>query len=232
MSLKLQENKRGVTLMGKKRGMTQFFDEKGNAVPCTVIEAEPNIVTQVKTESTDGYNAIQLGFEKIEVKDARTMANRSSKPLRGHFQKAGVEPRRHLVESRLDSVEGYTLGQEISVAEFADVNYVDARAMSKGKGYQGVMKMFHFAGGPASHGSGFHRHAGSTGMRTTPGRCFPNGKRASHMGYDRVTVQNIRVVAVYPEDNVILVEGQVPGPRNGLVYISQAIKKATSKKKK
>ncbi|MEI8365068.1 MAG: 50S ribosomal protein L3 [Parachlamydiaceae bacterium] len=232
MSLNLTRKNRGITLMGKKRGMTQFFDEKGNAVACTVIEAEPNVVTQVKTERNDGYNAIQLGFEKITVNDPRTMANRCTKPLRGHYQKAGVDPRRYLGETRLASVEGYTNGQEISVSEFADVGFVDARAMSKGKGFQGVMKKFHFAGGPASHGSGFHRHAGSTGMRSTPGRCLPGGPRASHMGYERVTIQNIRVVAVYPEDNVILVEGQVPGPRNGLVHISPAIKKTPAKKNK
>lgn len=219
-------------LMGKKRGMTQVFDDQGNAIACTVIEAEPNVVTQVKTKENDGYTAIQLGFEKIVVKDPRTIAKRSSKAMRGHFQKGGVEPRRYVAEARLESIEGYNVGQEISVAEFAEIGFIDACGMSKGKGYQGVMKKFHFAGGPASHGSGFHRHAGSTGMRSTPGRCLPNGKRASHMGYEQVTVQNIRVVAVYPEENVIIVEGQVPGPRNGLVYITPAIKKATAKKKK
>ena len=219
-------------LMGKKRGMTQFFDKNGNTIACTVIEAEPNVLTQIKTKEKDGYYGIQLAFGKIEVKDPRTMSNRCSKPLVGHFQKAGVEPRRHLAETRLDSVDGYTVGQEISVGEFAEVSFVDVCGVSKGKGYQGVMKLFNFAGGPASHGSGFHRHAGSTGMRSSPGRCLPNGKRASHMGDERVTVQNIRVVAVYPEDNVILVEGSVPGPRNSLVFVSPAVKKATIKKKK
>lgn len=219
-------------LMGKKRGMTQFFDDKGNAIVCTVIEAQPNVVTQVKTKESDGYNAIQLGFDTIIVKDPRTMARRSSKALRGHFQKAGVEPRRFIGESRLENSGEYTLGQEISISEFSEIDFVDACGMSKGKGFQGVMKKYNFAGGPASHGSGFHRHAGSTGMRSTPGRCLPNGPRASHMGYERVTVQNIRVVAVYPEENVILLEGSVPGPRNGLVYLSAAVKKTTAKKKK
>lgn len=219
-------------LMGKKRGMTQIFDDKGNAVACTVIEAQPNVVTQVKTKESDGYSAIQLGFDKIVVKDQRTIDKRVSKALRGHYKKGGVEPRRHLAESRLDKVDKYSVGQEISVAEFAEIGFVDACGMSKGKGYQGVMKLFNFSGGRATHGSGFHRHAGSTGMRSSPGRCLPNGKRASHMGYDQVTVQNIRVVAVYPEENVILLEGAVPGPRNGLVYITPAMKKATSKKKK
>lgn len=223
MSLKLK-------LMGKKRGMTQIFDDKGNVVVCTVIEAQPNVVTQVKTKQSDGYNAVQLGFDKIVVKDARTIAKRSSKALRGHFQKAGLEPHRYLGESRIENSESYALGQEISIAEFSGIQFVDACGMSKGKGYQGVMKKFNFAGGPASHGSGFHRHAGSTGMRSTPGRCLPNGKRASHMGYERVTVQNIKVAAVYPEENVILLEGSVPGPRNGLVYLSEAVKKPTVKK--
>lgn len=219
-------------LMGKKRGMTQIFDDKGNVIVCTVIEAQPNVVTQVKTKESDGYNAIQLGFETIVVKDPRTMARRSSKALRGHFQRAGVEPRRYVGESRVEDSASYTLGQEISIAEFSEVGFVDACGMSKGKGYQGVMKKYNFSGGPASHGSGFHRHAGSTGMRSTPGRCLPNTPHASHMGYEKVTVQNIRVVAVYPEENVILLEGSVPGPRNGLIYLSAAVKKTTAKKKK
>lgn len=220
-------------LMGKKRGMMQHFDDKGNVIVCTVIEAEPNVVTQVKTKETDGYDAVQLGFEKIVVKDPRTIAQRSSKAVRGHYQKAGVEPRRYASETRLEKTDGYTVGQEITVAEFSEVGFVDATALSKGKGYQGVMKKFHYAGGPASHGSsGFHRKAGSTGHRSTPGRCFPGGKRASHMGYTRITVQNIRVVSVRPQDNVILIEGQVPGPRNGLVYIAPAVKKKTVKKHK
>jgi large subunit ribosomal protein L3 len=219
-------------LMGKKRGMMQLFDEKGNVVVCTVIEAEPNVVTQVKTKAIDGYDAIQLGFEKIITNDPRTIENRVSKPLRGHFTKASVEPRRFLSECRLESPEEFSTGQEISVSQFDGIEFIDATAMSKGKGYQGVMKLHNFRGGPASHGSSFHRHAGSTGMRSTPGRCLPGGKRASHMGDDRVTVQNVRVVAIYPEENVILLEGQVPGPRGGLVWISPAKKKRVAKKKK
>jgi large subunit ribosomal protein L3 len=222
-------------LMGKKRGMMQQFDDVGNVVVCTVIEVQPNVVTQVKTNGTDGYQAIQLAFEKVVVNDPRTLEKRFSKALRGHFQKASVEPRRYLAESRLEDVSAYSVGQEISLAEFAEVQFVDACAYSKGKGYQGVMKLYNFAGGPASHGSGFHRHAGSTGQRSSPGRCLPNGKRASHMGHEKKTVQNIRVVRVDLEENVILVEGQVPGPNNGLVYLSPAIKKkakASKQKKK
>jgi large subunit ribosomal protein L3 len=211
--------------MGKKRGMTQLFDEKGNVIACTVIEIEPNVVVQVKTVQKDGYNAIQLGHDTVTTKDERTVAKRVTKPLRGHYAKAGVTPRRRLTETRVASNESYTMGQEFGVDTFAAESFVDVMAMSKGKGYQGVMKLHNFAGGPAAHGSSFHRHAGGTGMRSTPGRCLPGGKRASHMGYDRKTVQNLKVVKVLPEAGVIIVKGAVPGPRNGVVCVSSAIKK-------
>lgn len=217
-------------LMGKKRGMIQVFDDKGNVVAATVIEAEPNIITQIKTKEKDGYNAIQTSFEKVKVKDPRTLNRRTTKPARGHFAKASVEPRKHLVETRVDAVEEFNLGQEVNVDIFAEIGFVDVIGMTKGKGYQGVMKLYGFAGGPASHGSSFHRHAGSTGMRTTPGRCFPGGKRASHMGYEQKTVQNVEVIQIHSAENVIVVRGQVPGPVNSLVYISQAVKKTKSKK--
>jgi large subunit ribosomal protein L3 len=220
-----------IKMMGKKRGMTQLFDDKGNAIVCTIIEAEPNVITQIKTPDNDGYTAIQLGFEKIVTKDPRTIEKRVSKPLRGHFKKANVEPRRYLVESRLEKTEEYSVGQELDVTQFENIKFVDATAMSKGKGYQGVIKLHNFSGGPASHGSGFHRHAGSTGMRSTPGRCLPGGKRASHMGDDRKTVQNLEVVMIIKEDNIILVKGAVPGPKNGLVILSPAIKLQGAKKK-
>lgn len=221
-----------LTMMGKKRGMMQLFDEKGNAIVCTVIQAEPNVVTQIKTKETDGYHSVQLGFEKVAGKTQYTIEKRTGKPQLGHFKKAGVEPRRHLLESRIDVKEEFSLGQEIGVDTFAEVEYVDATAISKGKGYQGVMKRHHFAGGPASHGSGFHRHAGSTGMRSTPGRGLPGGKKAGQMGNERITVQNLQVVKVDLENNVILVKGQVPGPRNGLVYLTQAKKKMSKKSHK
>lgn len=212
-------------MMGKKRGMLQLFDEKGNAVVCTVIQVEPNVVTQIKTKETDGYTAVQLGFNKIKGKTQYTIDKRTGKPLLGHFKKANVEPRRHLIESRLDSVEAYPIGSEIGVSAFDGVEFIDATAISKGKGYQGVMKRHNFAGGPASHGSGFHRHAGSTGMRSTPGRGLPGGKKAGQMGNERVTVQNLRVVRIDPENHLIIVKGQVPGANNGLVYLRQAVKK-------
>jgi large subunit ribosomal protein L3 len=219
-------------LMGKKRGMVRLFDEKGNVVVGTVIEVEPNVVTQVKTKESDGYNAIQLGFEVIKVKDSRTIDNRVTKPLNGHFKKAGVTPRRHLSEARMENSKDYTVGQEIGVTEFAEIPYIDVTAMSKGKGYQGVIKLHNFAGGPAAHGSGFHRHAGSTGMRSSPGRCFKGGPRPSHMGYDTVTVQNLKVVKVDAQENIIVVQGSVPGPANGLVYFAEAVKLVTAKKNK
>lgn len=215
--------------MGKKRGMVQMFDDKGNVVVCTVIEAEPNIITQIKTKDTDGYDAIQLGFEKVTVKDPRTLNSRLNKPQIGHFAKVNVEPRRYLAESTVENIQEYSLGQELGVNHFAEIAYVDATAMSKGKGYQGVIKKHNMSGGPAAHGSSFHRHAGSTGMRSTPGRCLPGGPRASHMGHERVTVQNLKVIMIKEDDNLLIIEGQVPGPRNGLVYISEAVKKKKAK---
>ena len=220
------------TMMGKKRGMTQLFDEKGNVVVCTVIQAEPNVITQIKTDETDGYTAVQVGFDKVKGKTQYTIEARTGKPQLGHFKKAGVEPRRHLAESKTDEKDSYSLGQEIGVDSFADVEFVDVTATSKGKGYQGVIKRHNFAGGPASHGSGFHRHAGSTGMRSTPGRGLPGGKKAGQMGNEQVTVQNLRVVKVDAENHLIVVKGQVPGPRNGLVYFSKAVKKVKNKSHK
>ncbi len=221
-----------LTMMGKKHGMMQLFNDKGALVVCTVIAIDPNVITQLKTVDIDGYSAVQLGFDKVRGKTSYTIESRTKKPRLGHFKKAGVEPRRYLLETRLDSVDGYTLGQEIGVDVFNDIQFVDATAISKGKGYQGVIKRHGFAGGPAAHGSSFHRHAGSTGMRSTPGRGLPGGKKAGQMGNERVTVQNLAVVKVDLENNLILVKGQVPGPRNGLVYLSPAVKKVQKKKVK
>lgn len=212
-------------LMGKKRGMVQLFDENGNAVPCTVIEAEPNVITQIKTIEADGYNAIQIGFEKVEAKDPRRQEKRTKKPQRGHFKKAGIEPRRHLKEFRIDDVSEYALGQEIGVTAFKEVSFVDAIGVSNGKGFQGTMKKFHFRGGRATHGSKFHRAPGSIGMRSTPGKVAKNKKMPGHLGAKRVTAQNLKVIMVREEDNLLIVEGQVPGPKNGLVTIQSAKKK-------
>lgn len=216
-------------LMGKKRGMMQLFDDKGNVVACTVIEVEPNVVTQIKTKENDGYIALQLGFDKVKGKSQYTIERRTPKPQLGLFKKVGTQPRRSLIESKIESTDDYQVGQEIDVSLFNDVEFIDASAISIGKGYQGVMKRHNFAGGPASHGSSFHRHAGSTGMRSTPGRCLPGGKKAGHMGSERITVQNLQVLKVDPSNQLIVVKGQVPGPRNGLVYITPAKKKKSKK---
>jgi large subunit ribosomal protein L3 len=216
-------------MMGKKRGMTQVFDDKGNLTPCTIIEAQANVITQVKTTESDGYNAIQIGFEPITAKDPRREIARTKKPQRGHFGKNDIKPRRFLQEVRVDSVENYSPGQELTVQDFEGIKHVDVSGVSKGKGYQGVMKLHNFSGGPAAHGSGFHRHAGSTGMRSTPGRCLPGGKRASQMGNRNKTVQNLEIVKVIPEDSIILIKGQVPGPTGALVTFAEAVKKPSTK---
>jgi len=226
-----RERPMAVKLMGKKRGMTQRFDDAGNIVICTVIHAEPNVVTQIKRKESDGYDALQLGFEKIVTKDPRTIEKRMTKQLRGHFEKAKVAPRRYLAESRIEDVDGFTVGQEVGVTLFAEIAYVDVCGVSKGKGFQGVIKRHNFAGGPAAHGSGFHRHGGSTGMRTTPGRTLPGQKKAGRMGGENVTVQNLRVVGIDEGRNLIIVEGAIPGPRGGLVSVSPAKKKKQKKKK-
>lgn len=210
-----------LTLIGRKKGMTQIFDSEGKLIVCTVILAEPNVVLEIKKTETHGYNGIQLGG--IAAKSV-------SKPLEGHFKKAQAEPCAFIRESRVDSVDSYQVGQKIDASLFADVPFVDIEGTSKGKGYQGVMKLHNMSGGPGAHGSGFHRHMGSTGMRSTPGRCFPGGKRASRMGGDRTTVQNLRVVAV--KGNLLLVEGAVPGARSGVVYIRPSKKKVLNKKNK
>ena len=217
-----------LTLMGKKKGMMQTFDDNGNVVVCTVIHAEPNVVSMVKNKENSGYSAIQLSAVKLSASKARNV----TKPLKGFFAKINVEPRKFLKESRVQASDEYTVGQEVSVGYFSDCVFVDVSSVSKGKGHQGVIKRHNFAGGPASHGSGFHRHGGSCGMRTTPGRCLPGQKKSGHMGAERVTVQNLKIVKIDEEKQVILVEGAVPGARESLVYIAKAKKMSASKQKK
>jgi large subunit ribosomal protein L3 len=214
--------------MGKKLGMTRLFDEKGNHVVCTVISAEPNIVSQLKNKEKDGYEAIQLSAIKVKPSKLRNV----SKALRGHFAKASVEPRSAIVESRVEASDQFQVGQEVGASFFAEGDFVDIQGISKGKGFQGVIKRHHFAGGPASHGSGFHRHGGSTGMRTSPGRCLPGQKKAGRMGGETVTIQNLKVVKADEERKVLLIEGAIPGARGGLVYVAKAQKKASKKNEK
>lgn len=217
-------------LMGRKRGMSQRFDKSGNVVVCTIIHAEPNVVTQIKRKESDGYDALQLGYDELVTKDERTVLKRVSKPLLGHFKKANVAPRRYLTESRVDDVDTFSVGQEIGISVFNDEAFVDVSGVSKGKGFQGVIKRHNFKGGPAAHGSGFHRTGGSTGMRSTPGRTLPGQKKPGRMGNEKVTIQSLRVIMVDEGKNLIVVEGSVPGPQGGVVWIAPAIKKKKKSK--
>lgn len=212
-------------LMGKKKGMIRLFDEKGDCIICTVIEAEPNIVVQLKNKEKDGYVSVQMGAFQVPSSKIKNV----TKPLKGHFAKAKIEPRRHLSESLISDGEEFTVGQEIGVEYFAEISFVDVSGVSKGKGFQGVIKRHGFSGGPAAHGSGFHRTAGSTGMCSNPGRTFPGLKMAGHMGNERKTVENLKVIKVDQERKTILVKGPIPGARGGLVYIRKSVKRTGKK---
>jgi large subunit ribosomal protein L3 len=208
-------------LLGTKLGMTQLWDENNKVVPVTVIAAGTNVVTQVRTPETDGYNAIQVGYGEID-------GSKVTKPTAGHFGKAGVTPRRHLAEIRTADAASYEIGQEISPELFAAGDDVDVTGTSKGKGYAGVMKRHGFAGVGASHGAHRnHRKPGSIGACATPGRVFKGTRMAGRMGTDTVTTQNITVHAVDVEKGLILLKGAVPGPKGGLVLIRNAAKGAT-----
>ncbi len=214
--------------MGRKRGMTQVFDDKGRVIACTVIHAEPNVIAQIKIKEVDGYLAVQTSFETITTKDPRTMDRRITKPLMGHFKKAKVPPKRFLTETRVDAIEEYSVGQEFTVAQFEEGQLIDVQAISKGKGYQGLMKKNNFKGGPGAHGSGFHRHAGSTGMRSTPGLCFKGSPRPGQMGAKAVTTQNVTIVKIEKDKNLILVRGSIPGYNGCKVCLWEAKKKIKS----
>ncbi|WP_293785706.1 50S ribosomal protein L3 [uncultured Aeromicrobium sp.] len=207
-------------LLGRKIGMTQVWDADGRIVPVTVLRADTNVVTQIRTRETDGYSAIQIGFGEID-------GRKVNKPQAGHFAKAGVTPRRHVVEIRTEAIGDYTLGQEISPDIFSSGDKVDVTATSKGKGFAGVMKRHGFAGVSASHGAHRnHRKPGSIGGCATPGRVFKGLRMAGHMGTDTVTVQNLTVHSVDVEKGVVLVKGAVPGPKGALVVIRNAAKGA------
>ena len=204
-------------ILTTKVGMTQVFSEDGVLTPVTVLQAGPCVVTQVKTVENDGYSAVQVGFGDIREK----LVN---KPKKGHFAKAGVTAKRFLKEFRLEDAESYTLGQEIKADVFAAGDKVDATAKSKGKGFQGAIKRHGQSTGPMAHGSKYHRHAGSNGSATTPGRVFKGKHMPGHMGAVRVTVQNLEVVSVDAEKNLILVKGAVPGPKKSLVMLKESVK--------
>ncbi len=206
-------------VFGVKAGMTRVFDENGNHIPVTVVKIIPNLITQVKTSDKDGYNAYQVGYgEKRE-----SLLN---KPTKGILAKAGVSKNvTNFSEIQAEAVDASNLGKEVSVDTFAAGAYVDVTGESKGKGFAGVQKRHNFRGGPASHGSHFHRRVGSIGNRATPGRVFKNKKMPGHMGTDNVTVQNIVVVEVNLAKGYLLLKGSVPGAKEGFIKISKALKK-------
>ncbi|MBQ9058123.1 MAG: 50S ribosomal protein L3 [Atopobiaceae bacterium] len=203
------------TILGRKIGMTQIFDEEDNVVPVTVIQAGPCTVSQVKTEATDGYNAVQIGFGDIKPKHV-------NKPMAGHFKAAGVEPMRYLREVRVDNAEEHKVGDQVTVADFAEVEHVDVTGTSKGKGFQGTIKRWNFHRGPMTHGSRNQRRPGSIGQCAYPARVRKGLHMAGHMGNERVTVRNLKLVRVDEEQNLMLVKGAVPGGKNALVSIRMA----------
>lgn len=205
------------TLLGKKIGMTQIFTEDGQVVPVTVVEAGPEVVTQIKTVETDGYNAVQVGYEDQK-------AHRVNKPMNGHYEKAGVAPKKHLAEFRIEDGETHELGQEITVADFEEGMKIDITGISKGKGTQGNIKRHGHHRGPMSHGSKHKRLAGALAAGTYPSRVFKGNKAPGRMGRDKITVQNVVLVKVIADRNLMLVKGAVPGKKGGVVRIRPAIK--------
>ena len=207
------------TLIGKKVGMTRVYDDAGVQVPVTVVQVGPCVVVQRKSAKPDGYEAVQLGFQ--EQKESRL-----TKPLQGHFKKAGAKPQKVLREVRVDAAEAAKAGDVLTAKAFEGVKFVDVLGHTKGRGFQGVVKRFRFAGGRASHGGGWNRKPGSIGNREWPARVFKNKKLPGHMGSVDITTQNLRVVKVLADDHALLLEGAVPGPMGGIVLVRKAIKKA------
>ena len=204
-------------ILATKVGMTQIFNEDGVLTPVTVLQAGPCVVTQVKTAENDGYSAVQVGF----VDKREKLVN---KPLKGHFEKAGVSYKRYVRELKLEDAESYTLAQEIKADIFEAGDKVDATAISKGKGFQGAIKRHGQHRGPMTHGSKFHRHQGSNGACSDPSKVFKGKGMPGQMGHKRVTVQNLEIVRVDAENNLLLVKGAVPGPRKSLVTIKETVK--------
>ncbi|MDR7871612.1 MAG: 50S ribosomal protein L3 [Tissierellaceae bacterium] len=204
-------------ILGRKIGMTQIFQENGDVVPVTVVEAGPLYVVQKKTIEKDGYNAIQVGFENVKEKKV-------NKPVKGHYDKANVEYKKYLKEFRVGNPDEFEIGQEIKVDVFAQGDKVDVIGTSKGKGTQGVVKRHNFSRGRETHGSKMHRTAGGMGASAYPGKVFKNHRMAGRMGNERVTIQNLEIVRVDVDKNLILIKGAIPGPKKGLVTI-----KATTK---
>ena len=201
-------------LIGKKIGMTQIFNEEGKVIPVTVIEAGPCVVSQVKTEETDGYNSIQLGFGAIKE-------SKVNKPERGHFTKANIAPARYLREFRVDSIEDVKVGDELKADIFMAGDKIDIQGTSKGKGFQGVIKRHGQHRGPMGHGSMYHRRPGSMGSTSTPGRVFKGKKLPGHMGAETVTIQNLEVIKVDLDKNI---KGSVPGAKGSILKIKSSVK--------
>jgi large subunit ribosomal protein L3 len=206
-------------ILATKVGMTQIFNENGSLIPVTVLQATPNVVTQVKTVENDGYAAVQVGFG--EIRDVLV-----NKPRKGHFAKAGVANKRFLREFKFENAAEYTVGQEIKADIFAEGDKIDATGTSKGKGFQGAIKRHGLSRGPMKHGSKYHRHAGSNGPATTPGRVFKGKHMPGQMGAVKVTVQNLEVVKVDVENNLLLVKGAVPGSKKAMLVLKETVKKA------
>ena len=204
-------------LLATKVGMTQIFDESGALIPVTVLQAGPCVVTQVKTVDNDGYSAVQVGFCDKREK----LVN---KPLKGHFDKAGVSYKRYLKEFKFEDAESYALGQEIKADIFAAGDKIDATAISKGKGFQGAIKRHGQSRGPMAHGSKYHRHAGSNGACSDPSKVFKGKRMPGQMGNKKVTIQNLEVVRVDAENNLLLVKGAVPGPKKSMITIKETVK--------
>lgn len=206
-------------LLTTKVGMTQIFAADGTLVPVTVLQAAPNVVTQVKTMDNDGYEAVQVGYG--EIRDVLV-----NKPRKGHFAKAGVANKRFLREFKFENSTEYAVGQEIKADIFAEGDKIDATGITKGKGFQGAIKRHGLSRGPMKHGSKYHRHAGSNGAATTPGRVFKGKHMPGQTGHVKATVQNLEVVKVDVENNLILVKGAVPGSKKALVVLKESVKKA------
>ncbi len=204
-------------LIGRKIGMTQIFDETGLVIPVTVIDVASNVVTQIKTTETDGYNALQVGYEDIKEKNL-------NKPKKGHLNKAGITPKRVLQEFKAKDTEGFTPGQELKADIFAEGDKVDISGVSKGKGFQGVVKRHNHSTGYMSHGSRHHRTPGAMAAAAYPGKVFKGKKLPGQMGNEKVTVQNLEVVKIDVERNLLIVKGAVPGPKKGLVTINETVK--------
>ena len=204
-------------ILATKVGMTQIFNEDGVLTPVTVLQAGPCVVTQVKTVENDGYSAVQVGF----VDKREKLVN---KPLKGHFEKAGVSYKRYVRELKLEDAENYAPAQEIKADIFAAGDHIDATAISKGKGFQGAIKRHGQSRGPMARGSKFHRHAGSNGACSDPSKVFKGKKMPGQMGHKKITVQNLEIVRVDAEKNLLLVKGSVPGPRKSLVTIKETVK--------